>query len=161
MLSSHLHPSALYKLPSSHGVPQSRDSVLRTSFAFLKIKSETHTLAILAIRKNCSRKAMNSKVSSSRTSSLRGILSSASGLQTLRLSKTELGGYASGWSRPEESIVLVAHGDRLKHTTSTAAVPSNHVWMNAETRIWEFGSESIETAGCWLYQREDVAAPGG
>lgn len=64
-------------------------------------------------------------------------------------------------NRPEQTIVLVAHGDILRRITSTPDGPSVYMWKNAETRIWEFDPKSVDTDDCWLYQRENVAAAGG
>jgi broad specificity phosphatase PhoE len=64
-------------------------------------------------------------------------------------------------NRPEETIVLVAHGDILRRITSTPEGPSNYNWKNAEARIWEFDPKSVDSDDCWLYQRENVAAAGG
>ena len=64
-------------------------------------------------------------------------------------------------NRPEQTIVLVAHGDILRRITSTPAGPSEYMWKNAEARIWEFDPKSVDSDDCWLYQRENVAAAGG
>jgi hypothetical protein len=64
-------------------------------------------------------------------------------------------------NRPEEIIVLVAHGDILRRITSTPDGPSEYMWKNAEARIWEFDPKSVDSDDCWLYQRENVAAAGG
>jgi broad specificity phosphatase PhoE len=64
-------------------------------------------------------------------------------------------------NRPENTIVLVAHGDILRRITSTPAGPSEYMWKNAEARIWEFDPKSVDSDDCWLYQRENVAAAGG
>jgi broad specificity phosphatase PhoE len=64
-------------------------------------------------------------------------------------------------NRPEETIVLVAHGDILRRITSTPEGPSMYMWKNAEARIWEFDPKSVDSDDCWLYQRENVAAAGG
>jgi len=64
--------------------------------------------------------------------------------------------------RPENDIVLVAHGDVLRQITATKeGGPSGHMWRNAEVRIFKFDPEWVEKDECFLYQEEDVAAAGG
>jgi broad specificity phosphatase PhoE len=63
--------------------------------------------------------------------------------------------------RPEKNIVLVAHGDILRRITASPDNPNPHPWWNAEVRIFEFDSRTVDTEDCWLLRKEDVAAAGG
>nr|OQO28123.1 hypothetical protein B0A51_05663 [Rachicladosporium sp. CCFEE 5018] len=62
--------------------------------------------------------------------------------------------------RAEENIVLVAHGDVLRQITASSKGPSEHMWQNAEVRIFEFNPEHVD-GEAFLHQKEDVAAAGG
>lgn len=63
--------------------------------------------------------------------------------------------------RPEQTIVLVAHGDILRQITSSPQGPSTYIWKNAEVRIFGFDPKHVDSEDCFLYQKEDVAAAGG
>ncbi|KAF2722249.1 phosphoglycerate mutase-like protein [Polychaeton citri CBS 116435] len=63
--------------------------------------------------------------------------------------------------RPEQNIVLVAHGDILRQITATAKGPSEYMWRNAEVRVFEFDPKAVDGDEAYLYQKEDVAAAGG
>ncbi|KAK3677073.1 hypothetical protein LTR78_003278 [Recurvomyces mirabilis] len=64
-------------------------------------------------------------------------------------------------ARPEQTIVLVAHGDILRRITSGPNGPSTYMWKNAEARIYRFDPKSVETEDCFLDDKEFVAAAGG
>jgi len=63
--------------------------------------------------------------------------------------------------RPEQTIVLVAHGDILRQITAGPGGPSSYMWKNAEARLFRFDSESVKTENCFLDQEEIVAVAGG
>ncbi|KZP26474.1 phosphoglycerate mutase-like protein [Athelia psychrophila] len=64
-------------------------------------------------------------------------------------------------SRPEATIVLVAHGDILRRITCSADGDSDYQWKNAEVRIFEFDSKTVDREECYLHQRQNVSAAGG
>ncbi|KZP08401.1 phosphoglycerate mutase-like protein [Athelia psychrophila] len=64
-------------------------------------------------------------------------------------------------SRSEGTIVLVAHGDILRRITCTADGDSDYQWRNAEVRIFEFDSKTVDSEECYLHQKQNVAAAGG
>ncbi|GAB7360981.1 hypothetical protein MBLNU230_g0964t1 [Neophaeotheca triangularis] len=63
--------------------------------------------------------------------------------------------------KPEQNIVLVAHGDILRQITRTKAGSSTHMWLNAECREFVFDPETVNTDDCFLHQTKDVAVAGG
>ncbi|KAH9841202.1 Phosphoglycerate mutase family [Teratosphaeria destructans] len=63
--------------------------------------------------------------------------------------------------RPEQTIVLVAHGDILRHITAGPDGPSAYPWKNAEARVFGFEGGSVETDECFLDGERVVAAAGG
>lgn len=63
--------------------------------------------------------------------------------------------------RPEQTILLVAHGDFLRRLTADTHGPSTHAWNNAEVRIFKFDPKSVDLDECFLYQEENVAVASG
>jgi broad specificity phosphatase PhoE len=63
-------------------------------------------------------------------------------------------------NRPENVIVLVAHGDILRQITSSAAGPSTYQWKNAEVREYKFDQSTLDEQ-CYLIQEEEFAVVGG
>ena len=63
--------------------------------------------------------------------------------------------------RPERDIVLVGHGDILRHITSNASGPSPYMWRNAEVRIFKFDPETVERDDCYLELEEVIESAGG
>ena len=64
--------------------------------------------------------------------------------------------------RPEKTIVLVAHGDILRHITASPGQGKSHyMWKNAEVRVFEFDPQFVNSDEAYLFQRENVAAAGG
>ncbi|PPJ56452.1 hypothetical protein CBER1_05491 [Cercospora berteroae] len=65
--------------------------------------------------------------------------------------------------RPEETIVLVGHGDILREVTCDVNGPSGYGWRNAEVRIFTFDPEWVEKDECFLKQQKgkEVAVAGG
>lgn len=68
-------------------------------------------------------------------------------------------------SRPEQTIVLVGHGDILRQVTASQEGPSGYMWRNAEARIFTFDPDTVEgdDAECFLKQEvgKEVAVAGG
>ncbi len=64
-------------------------------------------------------------------------------------------------NRPENNIVLVAHGDILRNIVAGPHGPSSYPWKNAEVRIYHFDQSSVWTDDCFLDQERVVAAAGG
>ena len=64
-------------------------------------------------------------------------------------------------ARPEDTIVLVAHGDVLRRITAHEDGPSTHFWRNAEARIFTFDEATLDTDDCWLDNQGVIAATGG
>lgn len=63
--------------------------------------------------------------------------------------------------RPEQDIVLIAHGDILRNITAGPNGPSVYDWKNAEVRIFHFDEKSLKTEDCFLDEEGVVAAAGG
>ncbi|KAK5724927.1 hypothetical protein LTR17_013416 [Elasticomyces elasticus] len=64
-------------------------------------------------------------------------------------------------SRPEKTIVLVAHGDILRRIVAGPAGPSKVMWNNAEARIYTFDPDFVDADECFLDEKKVVAAAGG
>lgn len=64
-------------------------------------------------------------------------------------------------SRPENTILLVAHGDIIRRITGGPLGNSTHPWKNAEVRIYQFDPEYISTDECWFTSGGEVATSGG
>lgn len=62
--------------------------------------------------------------------------------------------------RPENVIVLVAHGDILRQITCSSTGPSTYQWKNAEVREFKFDPKTVD-GPCYLTQEEDIAVAGG
>lgn len=64
-------------------------------------------------------------------------------------------------SRPEQNILLVAHGDILRQLTGTAAHgPSTHQFKNAEVNLYRFDPKYVDSDACWLEHVQFVTAEG-
>ncbi len=63
--------------------------------------------------------------------------------------------------RPEQSIVVVAHGDILRQITCGANGPSNYMWKNGEIRIFKFQVSTAEGEDCFLVPYGVVDAAHG
>ena len=63
--------------------------------------------------------------------------------------------------RPEQDIVLVAHGDILRNILAGPRGPSSYPWKNAEARIFKFDRKYVDTDDCFLDEEGVVAAAGG
>lgn len=66
-------------------------------------------------------------------------------------------------NRPEQTIVLVGHGDILRELTASAEGPSGYMWKNAEARMFTFDPSTVEGDECFLWQEKgkEVAVAGG
>ncbi|CAO1614267.1 unnamed protein product [Parajaminaea phylloscopi] len=64
-------------------------------------------------------------------------------------------------SRPEKTILLVAHGDIIRRITGGPLGNSTHPWKNAEVRIYQFDPQHVSSDACWLTSGGEVAAAGG
>lgn len=58
--------------------------------------------------------------------------------------------------RPEQNIVLVAHGDILRHI-----IEEEYPWRNAEVRVFTFDPKLVETDECPLVLEGGVAGTPG
>lgn len=58
-------------------------------------------------------------------------------------------------ARPEEHIVVVAHGDILRRITNEP-----YPWTNAEVRLFQFDPSSVSQEHCHLFHVKDIAAGG-
>ncbi|KAJ9475633.1 Phosphoglycerate mutase [Pseudozyma hubeiensis] len=58
-------------------------------------------------------------------------------------------------SRPEQDIVVMAHGDILRRITGQA-----YPWKNAEVRLFQFDPASVDTEACPLVHVQDIATGG-
>lgn len=58
-------------------------------------------------------------------------------------------------SRPEQDIVVMAHGDILRRITG-----EQYPWKNAEVRLFQFNPASVDTDACPLVHIQDVATGG-
>ncbi|KAK5108455.1 hypothetical protein LTR62_008273 [Meristemomyces frigidus] len=69
------------------------------------------------------------------------------------------------WERPEETIVVVAHGDVLRWITGSPHGASGYAWRNGEVRVFGFeseaGGEVGKEGGFWLDEGGVVGAVGG
>lgn len=57
--------------------------------------------------------------------------------------------------RPEEHIVVVAHGDILRRV-----IGEEYPWTNAEVRLFQFDPATVADADCPLFHVQDIAAGG-
>lgn len=66
-------------------------------------------------------------------------------------------------NRPEQTIVLVGHGDILRELTASAEGPSEYGWKNAEARMFTFDPTTVNGDDCFLWQEKgkEVAVAGG
>ncbi|CCF49364.1 hypothetical protein NDA11_004457 [Ustilago hordei] len=58
-------------------------------------------------------------------------------------------------SRPEQDIVVMAHGDILRRITQQP-----YPWKNAEVRLFQFDTSSVDSEECPLVHVQDVATGG-
>ncbi|GAK66815.1 phosphoglycerate mutase-like protein [Moesziomyces antarcticus] len=58
-------------------------------------------------------------------------------------------------SRPEQDIVVMAHGDILRRITGEP-----YPWKNAEVRLFQFDPASVDSDACPLVHVQDVATGG-
>lgn len=66
--------------------------------------------------------------------------------------------------RPEETIVLVAHGDILRQITADQKGPGTHAWRNAEVRLHTFDQEAVgkgRDGEAWLRLEGTESVAGG
>ncbi|KAF1994196.1 phosphoglycerate mutase-like protein [Amniculicola lignicola CBS 123094] len=62
--------------------------------------------------------------------------------------------------RPENNIVLVAHGDFLRNITADAQGPSEYGWKNAEVKIFHFDAETLDHEAFLVHDENRVATGG-
>ncbi|SPO29041.1 uncharacterized protein UTRI_05615 [Ustilago trichophora] len=58
-------------------------------------------------------------------------------------------------SRPEQDIVVMAHGDILRRITGEP-----YPWKNAEVRLFQFDPSSVDTEACPLVHVQNIATGG-
>ncbi|SNX86765.1 uncharacterized protein MEPE_05474 [Melanopsichium pennsylvanicum] len=58
-------------------------------------------------------------------------------------------------SRPEQDIVVMAHGDILRRITQQA-----YPWKNAEVRLFQFDPASVDSEACPLVHVQNIATGG-
>lgn len=61
--------------------------------------------------------------------------------------------------RPENAIVLVAHGDFLRQITCDADGPSTYMWKNVEIQKFRFDEATVDQDDCFLKLVELSARP--
>lgn len=64
--------------------------------------------------------------------------------------------------RPEQTIVLVAHGDILRQLTCSKTGPSGYMWRNAEAMQYEFDPDTLDNLCLFKSEKgKSVAVAGG